>query len=67
MLGKISAQAIMHVARTTPAAFKSSMGGLSDHARAILEFAVRSDMSGYVNTNTNAPAKKKLDLKSFKK
>ena len=67
MLGKVSAQAIMHVARTTPAAFKSSMGGLSDHARAILEFAVRSDMSGYVNTNTNAPAKKKLDLKSFKK
>ena len=67
MLGKVSAQAIMHVARTTPEAFKSSMGGLSDHARAILEFAVRSDMSGYANINTNEPVKKKLDLKSFKK
>lgn len=66
-LGKIAAQAIMHVARTTPTAFKASMGTLSDHARAVLEFAVRSDMSGYVNINSQTAVKKKLDLRSFQK
>ena len=67
ILGRMMAQAIVHVARTTPLAFKSSMGALSDHSRAVLEFAVRSDMSGYATANTQAPAKKKLNLKNFKK
>ena len=67
MLGKISAQAIMHVARTTPTVFKVSMGDLSDHARSILEFAVRSDMSGYAINSMQVPMKKKIDLTSFKK
>jgi len=66
-LGRMCAQAITHVARMTPIPFKSSMGGMSDNDRAVLEFAVRAEMSGYAITSAPAPAKKKLSLKGFKK
>jgi hypothetical protein len=67
-LGRLSAQAIVHVARTSPVAFKTSVAeGLSDHGRALLEFSVRAEMSGYAAAPTQAPAKKKLSLQGFKK
>jgi hypothetical protein len=66
-IGRMCAQAITHVARTAPVPFKSSMAGLADHERVVLEFAVRAEMSGYVNAAAQAPAKKKLSLKGFKK
>lgn len=66
-LGRLSAQAIVHVARTTPVAFKTSVAGLSDHGRALLEFSVRADMSGYATAPAPSPAKKKLSLQGFRK
>lgn len=66
-LGRLSAQAIVHVARLSPEAFKTCMATLSDQGRALLEFAVRADMSGYATTTTQAPVKKKLSLQSFAK
>lgn len=69
VLGRIVAQAVLHVARTSPEPFKTCMGTfLGDQDRAILEFSVRGEMTGYAPTaNAEAPVKKKLDLKSFKK
>ena len=64
-IGRMCAQAILHVARTTAVAFKACVGSMADHDRAVLEFAVRAEMSGYA-TAASAPAKKKLNLKSFK-
>ncbi|KAG7357447.1 heat repeat-containing protein [Nitzschia inconspicua] len=66
-IGRMCAQAITHVARTTPGPFKTCLNGMADHERAVLEFAVRADMSGYEIAAGVAPTKKKLDLKSFKK
>jgi hypothetical protein len=66
ILGRLSAQAIVHVARLSPVAFKTSMATLSDQGRALLEFAVRSDMNGYASTTTQIPVKKKLSLHGFK-
>ena len=66
-VGRMCAQAITHIARTTPLPFKSSMSKLSEHNRTVLEFAVRAEMSGYVTAAAQAPVKKKLNLKSFKK
>lgn len=67
-LGRLVAQAVLHVARTSPEPFKVSMGSLNDQDRTILEFAVRGEMTGYAPTaGGQAPAKKKLNLKSFKK
>jgi hypothetical protein len=66
-LGRMCAQAITHVARTTPAPFKTCMAAMSEHDRAVLEFAVRADMSGYAAPAAQAPEKKKLSLKGFKK
>lgn len=66
-LGRLSAQAIVHVARSSPVAFKTSVAGLSDHGRALLEFSVRAEMNGYAAAPTQAPVKKKLSLKGFKK
>ena len=65
-LGRISAQAILHVARTTPIPFKNCMATLSDLDETLLEFAVRAEMSGYAKAQQQAPAKKKLSLKGFK-
>jgi hypothetical protein len=66
-IGRMCAQAITHVARTTPMPFKSCMGAMSEHNRTVLEFAVRAEMSGYATGSAPAPAKKKLNLKGFKK
>eukprot|EP00536_Pseudo-nitzschia_multiseries_P003440 jgi/Psemu1/252652/estExt_Genewise1Plus.C_530049 len=66
-IGRMCAQAITHVARTTPIPFKASMGGMSEQDRAVLEFAVRGEMSGYVVARAVAPVKKKLSLKGFSK
>lgn len=66
-LGRMSAQSILHIARTTPVPFKASMASLSDHDRGLLEFAVRAEMTGYVVQGQEAPAKKKLNVGSFKK
>jgi hypothetical protein len=69
ILGRLAAHFIVHVARTTPLAFKDSVAGLTspNHGRAILEFAVRAEMSGYATVAGVAPPKKKLNLKSFQK
>jgi hypothetical protein len=64
-IGRMCAQAILHIARTTAVPFKTCMARMVDHDRAVLEFAVRAEMSGYA-TAAPAPAKKKLNLKSFK-
>jgi hypothetical protein len=64
-LGRMSAQSIMYVARTTPSAFKASLAALSEHDRAVLELAVRAEMSGYATTVQAAP-KRIIDLKGFK-
>jgi len=66
-IGRMCAQAITHVARTTPIPFKASMGGMSEQDRAVLEFAVRGEMSGYAVATAPAPVKKKLSLKGFSK
>jgi hypothetical protein len=68
MLGRLAAHSIVHVARTTPVAFKETVAGLTlAHARAVLEFAVRAEMSGYAAVAGATPQKKKLNLKSFQK
>jgi hypothetical protein len=66
-LGRMSAQSILHIARTTLVPFKASMASLSDHDRGLLEFAVRAEMTGYVVQGQAAPVKKKLNMGSFKK
>jgi hypothetical protein len=64
-LGRICAQAVLHVARTSPMQSKKCMATLSEHDRTLLEFAVRAEMSGYAKAQQQAPAKKKLSLKGF--
>jgi hypothetical protein len=66
-IGRMCAQAITHIARTTPIPFKGSVGSMSEHDRAVLEFAVRGEMSGYAVATAPAPVKKKLSLKGFKR
>lgn len=66
-LGRMVAQAILHIARTSPVPFKTAVASLGQTDRTLLEFAVRAEMSGYAVATQNAPVKKKLDLKSFKK
>jgi hypothetical protein len=65
-LGRLCTQAILHIARTAPAAFKSCVASLAPHDRALLEFAVRGEMTGY-QVQGGGQEKKKLNLKSFKK
>jgi hypothetical protein len=69
-LGRICAQAILFVARTTPTAFKQCVAILPNdqNERTLLEYAVRAEMNGYVvATPTVEPIKKKLNLKSYQK
>jgi hypothetical protein len=66
-LGRMSAQSILHIARTTPVPFKASMASLSDHDRGLIEFAVRAEMTGYVVQGQAAPVKKILKVGGFKK
>jgi hypothetical protein len=68
-IGRMCAQAMLHVARTSPDPFKTCLANLADHDRAVVEFAVRGEMSGYA-TQSSAPAaaapKKVISLKGFK-
>jgi hypothetical protein len=66
-LGKMCAQATLHAARTHPTPFKTCMASMAEHDRAVLEFAVRGEMSGYATSAAPAPVKKKISLAGFKK
>ena len=69
-LGRMCAQAVLHIARAYPLPFKTHMASIAEHDRALLEFAVRAEMSGYVVEGASqqaAPTKKKLSLKGFQK
>jgi ABC-type transporter Mla MlaB component len=66
-LGRMSAQAVLHSARTAPAPFKTCVAELAEHDRTLLEFAVRAEMTGYQVQSQHAPEKKKLNLNNFKK
>lgn len=63
-IGRICAQVFVHIARTTPPMFKSTMTAVLPECRSAIESAVRADMSGYASTS-QGPAKKKLNLKGF--
>jgi hypothetical protein len=64
-IGKMCAQVFVHIARTTPPMFKSTMTVVIPECRSTIEAAVRADMSGYAAAH--GPAKKKLSLKGFVK
>jgi hypothetical protein len=64
-IGRMCAQAITHVAKTSPGSFKACMGIISEHERAVMELSVRAEMSGYVVAVAPAPIKKKLNVKGF--
>jgi hypothetical protein len=67
-LGRMCAQAILHVARATPVPFKTSLTAMAEHDRALMEFAVRAEMTGYATTDSQQQqTKKKISLKGFKK
>lgn len=67
-LGRMCAQAILHVARTTPGPFKSCVAMLAEVDRPLLEFAVRAEMTGYaVAGEQHQPVKKKISLAGFRK
>jgi len=65
-LGRVSAQCFVQIVRIAPGAFKTSMASLEAHDRAVVELAVRAEMSGYA-TPKAAPAtsKVKLNFKAF--
>ena len=62
-IGRMCAQVFVHVARTTPMVFKSTMQSISPESRTVLEAAVRADMSGYAAPQRET--KKKISLKGF--
>ena len=62
-IGRMCAQVFVHVARTTPMVFKSTMTVISPESRTVLEAAVRADMSGYAAPQRET--KKKISLKGF--
>ena len=66
-LGRMCAQATLHIAKTTPAPFKTCMASMVEHDRAVLEFAVRGEMSGYATSAAPEAVKKKISLAGFKK
>jgi hypothetical protein len=65
-IGRLCAQVFVHIARTTPPIFKSTMAAVVPECRSAIEAAVRADMSGYISAS-QGPAKKKLSLKGFVK
>eukprot|EP00977_Amphora_coffeiformis_P001138 scaffold236_cov245-Amphora_coffeaeformis.AAC.5 len=65
-IGRLCAQAILHVAKTAPIPFKTCVAMLAPHDRTLLEFAVRGEMTGY-QVQGGTQEKKKLNLKNFKK
>ena len=67
-IGRMCAQALLHVARTSPDPFKTCLASMADHDRAVVEFAVRGEMTGYASQSSAAAAtpKKKISLAGFK-
>jgi hypothetical protein len=57
------AQVFVHVVRSNPLVFKSTISAMAAESRTILENAVRADMSGYAAPKRE---KKKLSLKGFR-
>ncbi len=62
-IGRMCAQVFVHVARSSPILFKSTVAIMSMESRAVLESAVRADMSGYEAPKMET--KKKISLKGF--
>ena len=62
-IGRMCAQVFVHVARSSPILFKSTVSMMSMESRAVLESAVRADMSGYAAPKLET--KKKISLKGF--
>jgi hypothetical protein len=70
ILGRMCAQSILHIAKTTPLPFKETISRFAEHDRALLEFSVRAEMNGYATTSSHVQPeekKKKLSIKGFKK
>jgi hypothetical protein len=62
VIGRMCAQVFVHIARTSPVIFKSTMSVISPDSRTILESAVRADMSGYA---AKTDTKRKISLHGF--
>ena len=62
-IGKMCAQVFVHIARSNPLIFKSTIAAMATESRTTLEGAVRADMSGYAAPKRE---KKKLSLKGFR-
>jgi len=62
-IGRMCAHVFVHIARSSPMLFKSTVAIMSMESRAVLESAVRADMSGYEAPKTET--KKKISLKGF--
>ena len=62
VIGRMCAQVFVHVARTSPMIFKSTLSVIAPESRTILESAVRADMSGY---SSKADTRRKISLKGF--
>lgn len=67
-LGRLCAQAMLHVARATPDPFKQLLTMLPKSTRVLVEFSVRAEMNGYVATpqQQQRQAPKKISLTGFK-
>lgn len=62
-IGRMCAQVFVHVVRSNPLIFKSTISAMAAESRTVLENAVRADMSGYAAPKRE---KKKLSLKGFR-
>ncbi len=62
-IGRMCAQVFVHVVRSNPLVFKSTIAAMAPETRSVLENAVRADMSGYAAPKRE---KKKLSLKGFR-
>jgi hypothetical protein len=70
ILGRMCAQSILHIAKTTPLPFKETISRFAEHDRALLEFSVRAEMNGYATASSHVQPeekKKKLSIQGFKK
>merc|ERR1712183_1064573 len=65
-LGRMSAQSIVRIVRSSPSAFKASLLKLPEKERGVVEVAVRAEMSSYSSATTSR-SKKKLKIKAFRK
>lgn len=63
-IGRMCAQVFVHVAKSYLTLFKSTVVLLSAEKRAVIEMAVRADMSGFAGQNI-MKTKKRISLKGF--